>query len=51
MKFAAQYIGSGLCGVWDGGVMRWKAVDLGENVTVPVTMAALILPGWGVSRL
>ena len=31
MRFAAQHIGSGLWGVWDGGVMSWKAVDLGEN--------------------
>ena len=27
----ARHIGSGLWGVWDGGVMSWKAVDLGEN--------------------
>ena len=31
MRFAARHIGSGLWGVWDGGVMSWKAVDLGEN--------------------
>ena len=31
MRFEARHIGSGVWGVWDGGVMGWRAVDLGEN--------------------
>ena len=31
MRFDAQHIGSGRWGVWDGGVMSWRATDLAEN--------------------
>jgi hypothetical protein len=31
MRFEARHIGSGVWGVWDGGVMGWRADDLGAN--------------------
>ena len=31
MRFDARHIGSGVWGIWDGGVMSWKATDLSEN--------------------
>src|SRR5215207_11140570 len=31
MRFDARHTGSGVWGVWDGGVMSWKATDLSEN--------------------
>ena len=31
MRFDARHTGSGIWGVWDGGVMSWKATDLSEN--------------------
>jgi len=31
MRFDARHLGSGVWGVWDGGVMSWKATDLSEN--------------------
>jgi hypothetical protein len=31
MRFDARHLGSGVWGLWDGGVMSWKATDLSEN--------------------
>jgi hypothetical protein len=31
MRFDARHIGSGVWGIWDGGVMSWRATDLSEN--------------------
>jgi hypothetical protein len=31
MRFDARHIGSGVWGVWDGGVMSWRGTDLAEN--------------------
>jgi hypothetical protein len=31
MRFDARHIGSGVWGVWDGGVMSWRGTDLSEN--------------------
>ena len=31
MRYAARHIGSGVWGIWDGGVMSWIATDLSEN--------------------
>ena len=31
MRFDARHIGFGVWGVWDGGVMSWKATDLPEK--------------------
>ena len=31
MRFEARHLGSGVWGIWDGGVMSWRATDLGEN--------------------
>jgi hypothetical protein len=31
MRFEARHLGSGVWGIWDGGVMRWRATDLAEN--------------------
>jgi hypothetical protein len=31
MRFHARHIGSGVWGVFDGGVMGWRATDLGEE--------------------
>ena len=31
MRFDARHIGSGVWGVWDGGVMSWRGTDFGEN--------------------
>ena len=31
MRFDARHIGSGVWGVWDGGVMGWRVTDLAEN--------------------
>jgi hypothetical protein len=31
MRFDARHLGSGVWGIWDGGVMSWKATDLSEN--------------------
>ena len=31
MRFDARHIGSGVWGVWDGGVMSWRGSDLAEN--------------------
>ena len=31
MGFDARHIGSGVWGVWDGGVMSWRGTNLGEN--------------------
>jgi hypothetical protein len=31
MRFEARHIDSGRWGVYDGGVMGWRAVDLGED--------------------
>ena len=59
MRFEARHIGSGRWGVYDGGVMGWRAVDLGEDearqmaidmaATVPssATFAALLVTGSG----
>jgi hypothetical protein len=30
MRFDARHIGSGVWGVWDGGVMSWRGTDLSE---------------------
>jgi hypothetical protein len=31
MQFEARHLGSGVWGIWDGGVMSWRATDLAEN--------------------
>ena len=31
MRFYASHVGSGLWGLYDGGVMTWLAIDLSEN--------------------
>jgi hypothetical protein len=31
MRFYASHLGSGLWGLYDGGVMTWLATDLSEN--------------------
>jgi hypothetical protein len=31
MRFHARHVGSGVWGVFDAGVMGWRATDLGEN--------------------
>jgi hypothetical protein len=31
MRFDARHIGSGVWGVWDGGVMSWRGTDFAEN--------------------
>ena len=31
MRFSASHLGSGLWGLYDGGVMSWLATDLSEN--------------------
>jgi len=31
MRFDARHVGSGVWGVWDAGVMSWRATDLREN--------------------
>ena len=31
MRFDARHVGSGVWGVWDGGVMGWRETDLAEN--------------------
>jgi len=31
MRFDARHIGSGVWGIWDGGVMSFRATDLSEN--------------------
>jgi len=31
MRFYASHVGSGLWGLYDGGVMSWLATDLSEN--------------------
>jgi len=31
MRFYASHVGSGLWGLYDGGVMTWLATDLSEN--------------------
>ena len=31
MRFDARHIGSGVWGVWDGGVMGWRGTNLAEN--------------------
>ena len=31
MRFDARHVGSGVWGVWDGGVMGWRGTDLAEN--------------------
>src|SRR5215204_1883665 len=31
MRFSARHIGSGVWGIFDAGVMGWRATDLSEN--------------------
>jgi hypothetical protein len=31
MRFDARHVGSGVWGIWDGGVMSWRATDLAED--------------------
>ena len=31
MRFYARHLGSGAWGIWEGGMMSWKATDLAEN--------------------
>jgi hypothetical protein len=31
MRFDARHVGSGLWGIWDAGVMGWRATDLAED--------------------
>jgi hypothetical protein len=31
MRFAARHVGSGDWGIWDGGVVSWRATDLAED--------------------
>ena len=31
MRFDARNVGSGVWGIWDAGVMGWRATDLPEN--------------------
>jgi hypothetical protein len=31
MRFDARHVGSGVWGIWDGGVMSWCATDLAED--------------------
>ena len=31
MRFDARHVGSGVWGIWDGGVMSWRATDLAEE--------------------
>jgi hypothetical protein len=31
MRFEARHLGSGVWGLWDGGVMSWRSTDLAEN--------------------
>jgi hypothetical protein len=31
MRFDARHIGSGVWGIWDGGVMSWRASDLAQD--------------------
>ena len=31
MRFHARHVGSGVWGVFDGGVMGWRATDLSED--------------------
>ena len=38
MRFEARHIGSGKWGVYDGGVMGWRAVDLGEDEACQMAM-------------
>jgi hypothetical protein len=38
MRFEARHIGSGRWGVYDGGVMGWRAVDLGEDEACQMAM-------------
>ena len=38
MRFEARHIGSGRWGVYDGGVMGWRAVDLGEDEASQMAM-------------
>ena len=38
MRFEARHIGSGQWGVYDGGVMGWRAVDLGEDEACQMAM-------------
>jgi hypothetical protein len=38
VRFEARHIGSGRWGVYDGGVMGWRAVDLGEDEACQMAM-------------
>jgi hypothetical protein len=38
VRFEARHIGSGRWGVYDGGVMGWRAVDLGEDEASQMAM-------------
>jgi hypothetical protein len=31
MRFDARHVGSGVWGIWDAGVMSWRATDLAED--------------------
>jgi hypothetical protein len=31
MRFSARHIGSGVWGIFDAGVMGWRATDLSED--------------------
>jgi hypothetical protein len=31
MRFDARHVGSGVWGIWDGGLMSWRATDLAEE--------------------
>jgi hypothetical protein len=31
VRFDARHVGSGVWGIWDGGVMSWRATDLAKD--------------------